>query len=149
MREGLEVQRCPHGDGIETFILCRSADRASKEQAMRERFVARIVAGLRRIRAACRRRRCAVGAIERRVGRLLGQNPRAARLFRVQVDVAPDGGAYMSESNYFERNFQRSYWGNNYPRLAAIKKKYDPDGLFVIHNGVGSEEWSADGFTRV
>ena len=32
--------------------------------------------------------------------------------------------------------------------LRAIKKKYDPTGLFFVHHGVGSEEWSADGFTR-
>src|SRR6266851_5221984 len=57
LREGLEVQRCPDGDGVETFILCRSAVRAAKEQAIRERFVARIIAGLRKIRAACRRQR--------------------------------------------------------------------------------------------
>lgn len=63
--------------------------------------------------------------------------------------VAPGGGAYVSESNYFEKGFQQSYWGSNYPRLAGIKKKYDPDGLFIVHNGVGSEEWSADGFTRL
>jgi Berberine and berberine like len=44
---------------------------------------------------------------------------------------------------------QDSYWGSNYGRLAAIKKKYDPSGLFFVHNGVGSEEWSADGFRRV
>ena len=63
--------------------------------------------------------------------------------------VAPDGGAYVSESNYFEKDFQRAYWGSNYPRLAEIKRKYDSDGLFVVHNGVGSEEWSADGFTKL
>ena len=63
--------------------------------------------------------------------------------------IAPDGGAYMSESNYFEKGFQQSYWGNNYARLAEIKKKYDPDGLFIIHNGVGSKEWSNDGFTKL
>ena len=34
-------------------------------------------------------------------------------------------------------------------RLAAVKKKYDPTGLLFVHHGVGSEEWSADGFTRV
>jgi transposase len=95
LREGLEVQRCPDGAGVETFILCRSAVRAAKEQAIRERFVTRIGAGLRKIRAACRRRRCAVGQIERRVGRLLGQNSRAARLFRVKVEARPDGGACL------------------------------------------------------
>jgi hypothetical protein len=63
--------------------------------------------------------------------------------------VAPNGGAYVSESNYFEKGFQNAYWGSNYPRLAEIKKKYDPDGLFFVHNGVGSEEWSADGFTKL
>ncbi len=36
-----------------------------------------------------------------------------------------------------------------FPKLAAVKKKYDPDGLFFVHHGVGSEEWSADGFTRL
>jgi transposase len=93
LREGLEVKRCPDGDGSETFILCRSAARATKEQAMRERFVQRITAGLQKIRAACRRQRCTPGTIERRVGRLLGKNPRAAGLFRVVVETRPDGGA--------------------------------------------------------
>ena len=63
--------------------------------------------------------------------------------------IVPNGGAYVSESNYFEKGFQQSYWGDNYQRLAAIKKKYDPDGLFIVHNGVGSEEWSKDGFTKL
>jgi len=63
--------------------------------------------------------------------------------------VAPDGGAYVSESNYFEAGFQRAYWGSHHARLAEIKKKYDPAGLFFVHNGVGSEEWSKDGFTKV
>lgn len=63
--------------------------------------------------------------------------------------IVPQAGAYVSESNYFDRTWQRSYWGPNYPRLAAVKKKYDPAGLFFVHNGVGSEEWSVDGFERV
>ena len=63
--------------------------------------------------------------------------------------VVPDAGAYVSESNYFDRTWQKSYWGSNYWRLAAAKKKYDPTGLFFVHNGVGSEEWSTDGFTRI
>jgi transposase len=95
IRAGLEVQRCAGVHGDETFILCRSADRAAKEQAMRERFVGRIEASLTKIRAACRRQRCDVGKIERRVGRLLGQNTRAAGLFRVVVARRADGGARL------------------------------------------------------
>lgn len=63
--------------------------------------------------------------------------------------IVPNGGAYVSESNYFEKGWQQAYWGSNYPRLAEIKRKYDPDGLFFVHNGVGSEQWSPDGFTRL
>ena len=62
--------------------------------------------------------------------------------------LAGAGGSYVSESNFFEKDWQRSYWGENYPRLLAIKNAYDPDGLFFVHHGVGSEHWSADGFTR-
>jgi hypothetical protein len=63
--------------------------------------------------------------------------------------LAPNGGSYVSESNFFEDDWQRSYWGSNYSRLALVKKKYDPSGLFFVHNGVGSEQWSTDGFTRL
>jgi FAD/FMN-containing dehydrogenase len=63
--------------------------------------------------------------------------------------VASGGGAYVSESNFFESDFERSYWGDNHRRLAEIKKKCDPDGLFFVHNGVGSGQWSRDGFTRL
>jgi len=63
--------------------------------------------------------------------------------------LAPADGAYVSESDYFQKDFQHSYWGANYPRLAAVKKKYDPSGLFFVHNGVGSDEWSPDGFTKL
>jgi FAD/FMN-containing dehydrogenase len=63
--------------------------------------------------------------------------------------LAPAGGSYISESNYFNDDWRRAFWGPHYPRLSAIKSKYDPDGLFIFHHGVGSERWSADGFTRL
>ncbi len=63
--------------------------------------------------------------------------------------LAPDAGSYVAESDYFLSNWQSSYWGQNYKRLRAIKDKYDPSGLFFVHHGVGSEDWSADGFTRL
>jgi len=63
--------------------------------------------------------------------------------------VVPDAGSYVSETNFFEPSWQQAFWGPNYPRLRSIKKKYDPTGLFFVHHGIGSEDWSADGFMRV
>jgi FAD/FMN-containing dehydrogenase len=63
--------------------------------------------------------------------------------------IVPAAGSYLAESDFFERNWQRAFWGDNYPRLAEVKKTYDPDGLFFVHHGVGSEDWSPDGFIRV
>ncbi|MEO8311038.1 MAG: FAD-binding protein [Caldimonas sp.] len=76
---------------------------------------------------------------------------RAAAIGRAMGELrklVPNAGAYVSESNYFEPEWQRAFWGVNYARLYAVKEKYDPDGLFFVHHGVGSERWSADGFTR-
>ncbi|AMO25284.1 FAD-binding oxidoreductase [Ramlibacter tataouinensis] len=63
--------------------------------------------------------------------------------------LVPRWGSYVSESDYFEPDWQQAFWGANYERLAAVKQQYDPDGLFFVHHGVGSEKWSADGFTRL
>jgi hypothetical protein len=63
--------------------------------------------------------------------------------------IVPEAGSYLAETSYFERDGQKAFWGPNYPRLRQIKDKYDPDGLFFVHHGVGSEDWSADGFERL
>jgi FAD/FMN-containing dehydrogenase len=64
--------------------------------------------------------------------------------------VAPKAGSYLSESNFFNARWAADYWGEaNHARLARVKAKYDPDGLFFVHHGVGSEAWSADGFTWI
>jgi FAD/FMN-containing dehydrogenase len=63
--------------------------------------------------------------------------------------AAPDTGAYVNECDYFQADWQKAFWGPNYPRLARIKRRYDPDGLFTVHHGVGSESWSPDGFTKI
>ncbi len=62
--------------------------------------------------------------------------------------VVPRPGSYVSESDFFEADWQQAFWGINYQRLAGAKRRYDPDGLFFAHHGVGSEEWSEDGFRR-
>ncbi len=63
--------------------------------------------------------------------------------------VAPVPASYVSEGNYFDKDWQRAFWGSNYARLARAKAQYDPEGLFFVHHGVGSDAWSADGFTRL
>ncbi len=63
--------------------------------------------------------------------------------------IAPGAGSYVSESNYFNAEWRRAYWGGHYARLRAIKDRYDPGGLFFVHHGVGSEDWSPDGFTQL
>jgi FAD/FMN-containing dehydrogenase len=86
-----------------------------------------------------------------------GPDLSTARLHARQIEaamhaikgLAPEGGCYVAESSFFESEWQKAYWGPHYPRLLAIKKKYDPTGLFFAHHGVGSEEWSADGMTKL
>jgi hypothetical protein len=82
-------------------------------------------------------------AVARRHAREIGQ------AMDELLKVVTKTGSYVSESDFFERSWQQSFWGSNYPRLTAVKKKYDPTALFFVHHGVGSEEWSADGFTRL
>jgi len=63
-------------------------------------------------------------------------------------DATPGSGSYLSESDRLEPDWQRSFYGANYPRLLEIKRKYDPSELFYAVQTVGSEGWAvktADG----
>jgi transposase len=96
VHSGLEVKRVDSPDGQEIFILCRSRDRAEKERAIHERFEQRIEQSLIRMANGCEKRRYQVKVIERRVGKLLGRNSRAAGLFDIQVEKGLKGGAMVS-----------------------------------------------------
>ena len=61
--------------------------------------------------------------------------------------LAPRAGSYVWETDYSSRTGRRRSGATITTRLRAVKTKYDPDGLFFLHHGVGSEDWSADGFT--
>ena len=77
----------PSPGGEETFVLCRSRDRRAKERAMHERFVSRIRKGLVSIQKGLRRAKTPRdrGKIERRIGRLLEKNTRAAKAFKIEL----------------------------------------------------------------
>jgi FAD/FMN-containing dehydrogenase len=90
-------------------------------------------------------------------GGLATPNPVLANAHRDRVNAAmealrtaaPNTGAYVNECDYFQSDWQTALWGPNYQRLLDVKRHYDPDGLFFVHHGVGTEGWSADGFTRL
>ncbi|MCH9667199.1 MAG: FAD-binding protein [Actinomycetia bacterium] len=53
--------------------------------------------------------------------------------------ATPGAGTYSNEADYFEPDWQQAFWGNNYDRLLEIKREVDPDNVFRVHHGVGSE----------
>lgn len=79
----------------EIFILCRSQDRVKKDAAIVRRFEQKIEDRLRAMATRCQNQRRDVQKVEREVGRMLGQNTRAARLFEVKVERREDGGALL------------------------------------------------------
>ncbi len=109
IRDGLEVKLCARpldDDNVsevdkdpdaardkEMFILCRSRDRSEKEGAMVKRFELRIESRLVAMTERCKKQKREPMKVEREIGRLLGQNTRAAKLFDVTVEKTEDGNA--------------------------------------------------------
>ncbi|KAH7060667.1 hypothetical protein B0J12DRAFT_340423 [Macrophomina phaseolina] len=60
-------------------------------------------------------------------------------------DVSPGAGAYMSEADIKEPDWQQAFYGANYARVYALKQRYDPWGLFYAPTAVGSEDWYVTG----
>ena len=87
VREGVEAKVCTGPDGNETFVLVRSADRRSKEQAMHTRFCGHIETALVRLTKRLKRARKPVdrSATDRQIGRLLGRNSRAAGRYEINL----------------------------------------------------------------
>ena len=103
VHEGLEVKLYPAPGGEEVFILCRSAQRRLKEQAMHDRFERRIEQKLEAMADACSQRRQNPLRVARQVGRLLGRNSRAAALFQVDVEADAQGFAHLRWTKRDER----------------------------------------------
>lgn len=87
------------------------------------------IAGHEPDQASARKRRAAVTACITELRNLVGFD-----------------AAYLAESNFFDPAWADAFWGKHHKRLQQIKVRYDPDDLFIVHHGIGSERWSADGF---
>ena len=110
IRDGLEVKLVPWPGSAdsdftedsdtspETFILCRSRDRSKKEEVITQRFEQKIEESLIRMTARCKKQQRDPMKVEREIGRLLGKNTRAAKLFDVKVMKTDDGAARIEWS---------------------------------------------------
>lgn len=58
--------------------------------------------------------------------------------------ASPDAGVYVNEADLLEPRRQNALWGDKYPGLVAIKRRYDPWDLFWAPNTVGSEDWAVE-----
>jgi transposase len=134
IREGIEVKLCAGPEGPETFILCRSAQRKQKEQAMHERFAQRIRKALESLAGRLERARKPVDArlVERQIGRLLQRNTRAAGGFEIHVDNAPERASGL-----------RLRWKE---RAEWLEWAQQTEGYYILRTNVSG--WSSEDLWR-
>ena len=49
----------------------------------------------------------------------------------------------VRQASLYEKNPSKTFFGSHYDKLSNIKQKYDPSGLLIVAEGVGSEEWDS------
>ncbi len=130
VRPGIEVKQCSSPDNDdELFILCRSKERAETERAILDRFVQRIEKGIEKLIISCEKKsgKDISSNIERRLGRLLGKNSRASRLFDIKV--------------YYDKNSQKTCI------TSTKKEKYEEwacqsEGCYLLRTNITN--WEPD-----
>src|SRR6266478_1620952 len=150
LREGVEVKLTRCLETHDTIILCRSAERRTKERAIHEKFSVRIDTALARLAARIERSRARLdrNLINRQIGRILQANQRAAARFEVRLidSASPAGfhlqvahnaafddwaalseGAYLLRSNITDWSDEQ-LWKSLYPALAGGSSVSHPEG---------------------
>ena len=111
VQPGVDVTLCRSPEGTdETFVLCRSQGRQEKENAILSRFATRLETKLANLSHQAETGKVRdKQKIERRIGRLLEQNSRAASLFNVTVT---DSGIGKNSrlSIHVKKNEERWQW---------------------------------------
>jgi transposase len=144
VQPGVDVKVCRSPEGTEEmFVLCRSVGRSEKENAILNRFVTRLETSLNKLVAQAEKRKLKDRQkVERRIGRLLGQNSRAAALFTVDVtegsdkrlsialrkneeryqQVLDNSGSYILRTNWMESD-PKTLW-NTYIQLTEVEDSF-------------------------
>jgi len=142
---GVEVKKCASPEGAEeVFVLCRSEGRKEKETAILNRFVTRLEAGLNKLKEQAEQGKLRDRQkAERRIGRLLERNSRAASLFdvivtetgkdrRLNIEICKNkdryhwalqsGGNYILRTNWKESN-PKTIW-KRYIQLTEVEDAF-------------------------
>jgi transposase len=131
---GVEVKKCVSPEGKdETFVLCRSEGRKDKETAILNRFIVRLETGLNKLKEQAEKGRLRdQQKAERRIGRLLERNSRAASIFDVTVTETGTGKNKRLDIDV-RRNEERYQWalqsGGSYI-LRTNWKEADPKTIW-------------------
>jgi transposase len=111
VQPGVDVKLCRSPEGTDdTFVLCRSQGRKEKENAILDRFVSRLETKLNDLAHQAQ-----IGKardkqkVERRIGRLLERNIRAASLFNVTVTESGTGKD-LRLGIQIKKNEERHQW---------------------------------------
>ena len=72
---------------------------------------------------------------------------------------APHARGYLSllllrfvvrpQASPYEFDWKKPFFGSHYNTLLAIKYRYDPNSMFLVHEGIGSDEWDRDPVCRL
>ena len=162
VQPGVDVKLCRSPEGTdETFVLCRSAGRKEKENAILHRFVNSLEIRLLKLAEQAQAGKVRDRQkVERRIGRLLERNSRAASLFSVEVTetgigkqarlsinikknedryqwALETGGSYILRTNWGETD-PKTLW-NTYIQLTEVEdsfrtEKYDLGMRPIFHH---------------
>lgn len=146
VQEGIDVKQVAGPDGKEVFILARSVDRRAKEQAMHERFLERLENGLRKLDSAINTGHLRdEGLANRRLGRLLEKNWRAAGAFDVRIERLPEPVGKIRLKITWQRNQSWSEWAslaNGCYILRSNLCDVDPVTLWKRYIQLTEAEWA-------
>ena len=141
VQAGVEVKLCEE-EG-ELFILCRSEGRKEKDRAIVRRFEKRIETRLEKLKKQIEKGKLKqASGIERRIGKILGQNTRAQSLFEVRLEKTKTGktlriqknetkrqwaelseGCYLLRTNYRDKKDPKDLW-KTYIQLTEVEETF-------------------------